>query len=198
MDGVLIKEGEPKKPQRAGFMTRSITRGASKIEVKHNSAVETCLADQCKLPSDKVWTADEVHKEFDGYRTPMGSMSLRDQPEPVTDEDEELPRHLKTTCREFINRDLGVENMKMINPTKQVCQPPEEMIEQMFLMPPQEDGTRLRAKTLGSIVRDHKKKVDSHPKVIKLKCLVNKDYKEVVAYNDVVDYIEQEQTWDGI
>ena len=27
---------------------------------------------------------------------------------------------------------------------------------------------------------------------------MNNDYEEVVAYNDIVDFIEQDQTWDGI
>jgi len=34
--------------------------------------------------------------------------------------------------------------------------------------------------------------------MVKFKCLVNDDYEEVVAYNDIVDFIEQDQTWDGI
>jgi hypothetical protein len=34
--------------------------------------------------------------------------------------------------------------------------------------------------------------------VVKFRCLVNNEYEEVVAYNDIVDYIEQDQTWDGI
>jgi len=45
-------------------------------------------------------------------------------------------------------------------------------------------GTRLRANILG-IVRDHKKALSSHPEIIKFKCLVNKDYEEAVAYNDI-------------
>ena len=34
--------------------------------------------------------------------------------------------------------------------------------------------------------------------MIKFKCLVNNDYEEIVACNDIVDFIEQDQTWDGI
>ena len=44
----------------------------------------------------------------------------------------------------------------------------------------------------------HKDKLAAHPEVVKFKCIVNNDYEEVVAYNDIVDYIEQDHTWDGV
>ena len=34
--------------------------------------------------------------------------------------------------------------------------------------------------------------------MIKFKCLVNDEYEEVVAYNDIVDYIEADETQSGI
>jgi hypothetical protein len=34
--------------------------------------------------------------------------------------------------------------------------------------------------------------------VTRFKCLINDDYEEVVAYNDIVDYIEQDDSWDGV
>ena len=37
-----------------------------------------------------------------------------------------------------------------------------------------------------------------HPEFIKFKAIVNDDYEEVVAYNDIVDYIEQDDSWDGV
>lgn len=72
--------------------------------------------------------------------------------------------------------------------------PPEELLERTYLMPPEEDGTRVRAKII-EMVKEHRKGLESHPDLVKFKCLVNKDYHEVVAYNDIVDYIKQDQTW---
>ncbi|CAB9531394.1 hypothetical protein SEMRO_3492_G348590.1 [Seminavis robusta] len=42
-----------------------------------------------------------------------------------------------------------------------------------------------------------KEKVQQHPDMFKFKCRVNDEYEELVAYNDNVDYIEQDQTWNG-
>jgi hypothetical protein len=35
-------------------------------------------------------------------------------------------------------------------------------------------------------------------KITKFRCLINDEYEEVVAYSDIVDYIEQDDTWDGV
>ncbi|CAB9526097.1 hypothetical protein SEMRO_1776_G296900.1 [Seminavis robusta] len=70
------------------------------------------------------------------------------------------------------------------------------MLERNFLMPPAEDGTRVRAKILGR-VKYHKEKVQKHPDMIKFKCRVNDEYEEIVGYNDIVEHIEQDQNWDG-
>ena len=47
--------------------------------------------------------------------------------------------------------------------------PPEEMIGRTFLMPPQEDGTRLRAKILER-VRASREELKANPDLIKFKC----------------------------
>ena len=44
----------------------------------------------------------------------------------------------------------------------------------------------------------YKDSMESHPERIKFKCLVNDKYKEIVAYNDIVDYIKQDDGWDGV
>ena len=77
--------------------------------------------------------------------------------------------------------------------------PPEKLIDRTFLMPPEEDGTRHRAKIM-KMIDDHRtsSKLEEHPDRIKFKCLVNNKYEEVVAYNDIADYIEADQTWDGM
>jgi len=47
-------------------------------------------------------------------------------------------------------------------------------------------------------VRDMKDKEHSDPAYIKFRCLVNNDFEEVVAYNDLVDFIEKDTTWEGV
>ena len=67
-------------------------------------------------------------------------------------------------------------------------------------MPPSEDGTRVRAKIL-RMVKDHKdrvgKDINQMPEMIKFKCLIDNEYEDVIAYNDIVDYIKQDDGWDG-
>ncbi|CAB9509584.1 hypothetical protein SEMRO_395_G134170.1 [Seminavis robusta] len=70
------------------------------------------------------------------------------------------------------------------------------MLKRTFLLPPAEDGTRVKAKILER-VKYHKEKVQQHPDMIKFKFRVNDEYEEIVAYNDIVDYIEKDQTWDA-
>ena len=72
------------------------------------------------------------------------------------------------------------------------------MIGRTFLMPPQEDGTRLRAKILER-VRASREELKANPDLIKFKCKLGEtELAEIVAYNDIVDYIEDDQTWDGV
>jgi len=47
-------------------------------------------------------------------------------------------------------------------------------------------------------VRDMKDKAHSDPAHIKFRCLVNNDFEEVVTYNDLVDFIEKDTTWEGV
>jgi len=57
-------------------------------------------------------------------------------------------------------------------------------------MPPEEDGTRYRAKII-ALIDNHLAENDfeKQPKRIKFKCLVNNKYEEIVAHNNIVDYI---------
>jgi len=73
------------------------------------------------------------------------------------------------------------------------------MLDRTFLMPPEDDGTRYRAKII-TLIDNHLAENDfeKQPEHIKFKCLVNDQYKEIVAYNDIVDYIEADDTWDGV
>ena len=87
----------------------------------------------------------------------------------------------------------------MENPVESSVLPPEKLINRTFLMPPEEDGSRYRAKIM-EMIKDHCEDNDFElePERVKFKCLVNGQYEEVVAYNDIVDYIETDQTWDGL
>jgi len=74
---------------------------------------------------------------------------------------------------------------------------PEEMTGRTFLMPPTANGSRHRAKTMES-VHDVKDKAHKDPACIKFRCLVNNDFEEVVACNDLVDFIEKDTAWEGV
>jgi len=63
-------------------------------------------------------------------------------------------------------------------------------------MPPTADGSRHRAKIMESVC-DTKDKAHKDPAYIKFKCLVNNDFEKVVAYNDLVDFIEKDTTWES-
>ena len=36
------------------------------------------------------------------------------------------------------------------------------------------------------------------PQVIKFRCLVNNEKEDVLAYNDIINYIEDDESWDGL
>ena len=136
--------------------------------------------------------------------TPLDDPPLRDLPtvETVPDEEDtdEVPPHIRTDPRADPNDpdshlDFTWQSLRTENPTVQGL-PPEEMAGRTFLMPPAEDGSRVRAQII-SRVQEHKRDLEAHPDLVRFKCLVNNDYEEVVHYNDIVDFIEQDQTWDG-
>jgi len=62
----------------------------------------------------------------------------------------------------------------------------------------QEDGAQHRAKII-ALIDNHLAENDfeKQPARVKFKCLVNDKYEEIVACNDIVDYIEADDTWDG-
>jgi hypothetical protein len=134
---------------------------------------------------------------------PMGDPSLSEQPYAmaVDPKDADLAPHLKERQPGeanpndepllFINKQLTTPN-----PTVEGLSP-NQMEGRSFLMPPEDNGTQKHAKFI-QMVNKYKDGMESHPKRIKFKCLVNDKYKEVVAYNDIVDYIEQDDGWDGV
>jgi len=144
---------------------------------------------------------DSDSEDEDDDHSPMDDPPLRDQPviETVADDDDEYAeKHTqpRATTHDYEPVTFHKRDFHTLNPTEQGL-PPEEMIDRTFLMPPQQDGTRVRAKII-EMVNKHKRDLEDDPMKIKFKCLVNNDHEEVVAYNDIVDFIEQDQTWDGI
>ena len=135
--------------------------------------------------------------------TPMDEPKLSDRPEVETvDEDEEFMNPDAKTKRKpgEPNPDedpleLKFDYMQPANPTIPGL-PPEEMINRTFLMPPADDGSRVRAKIIERI-NHHKDQAQQHPDYIKFKCRINNQYDEIVDYNDIVDYIEQDDNFDG-
>ena len=120
---------------------------------------------------------------------------LKDQPEveTVDDDDEDLAPHLRNKPKKG---ESTVDNPCTDNPTKSGLAP-EEMIERTFLMPPEEDGSRYRAKIM-EIVDVHLNGMNNNPDLIRFRCRVNNKYDEIVAYSDIHNYIEKDRTWEGI
>ena len=162
--------------------------------------------ERSRSPVRKFEIPKNSELEEDGektYTSPMLNTPLRDEPSKKwTEQDQlDLPEHLR-------NRKPGEKNsldeplkfykkaLHTLNPTEKDLTP-KEMVGRTFLMPPAPDGSRYRAKIM-STVRDLKEKAHSEPAFIKFKCLVNNDFEDVVAYNDIVDYIEKDTTWEGV
>jgi hypothetical protein len=165
-------------------------------------APDTSFSAQARGESNPVLsdlTAENLPEDY----SPMDDPPLQTLPEVTTVEEEDLqlpPGAVKPLPGESTDDkpfDFRHGNLRTDLPTEKVQLPPEEMIDRTFLMPPEEDGSRFRAKIIAR-VNAHKEDLEQHPEVIKFRCIVNDDYEEVVAYNDIVDYIEQDQTWDGI
>ena len=144
--------------------------------------------------------------EFEGYRSPMDSPPLRDEPDQPMDamwndpEDRpDPPNSANKPGREEHNNiplDFSSDPLETELPTVKGLTP-EELIGRSILMPPGEDGSRNRA-TIIQLIDDMKNNARDHPELIKFKCRVNGKREEIVAYNDVVDYIEQDDGWDGV
>ena len=166
---------------------RSPTR-AHKTDVESKPAVEEPITDTEGMKT---------------YKSPMENPPLKDEKEKAwtTEDEADQPDYLQE------QRKPGTPNplkepisfkgfLKTHNPTESGLKP-EEMINRTFLMPPLEDGTRYRAKIMEQ-VREHRDNGHTDPEYIKFRCKVNNDYDEIVAYNDIVDFIEKDRSWEGI
>ena len=161
--------------------------------------------DDAELPTIDISQAPFAVDEEDDEPSPMDQPPLKDTPvvETVEDEEDDTAPHLrarkpgepnpKDEAVEFI-----IDQLKTDNPTVDPASlTPESMVDRTFLMPPQEDGTRVRAKIV-EFIEDHKQAGQNTPEYTKFRCLINDDYEEIVAFNDIVDFIEEDQTWDGV
>ena len=136
------------------------------------------------------------------HPSPMDATPLKESP--VLDEfekEDNLPPHLKDEAKtpEGV-MDFGSEPMVPANPVITGL-PPEQLIDRTFLMPPAQDGTRVRAKIIRRLEEANNKRLhdlQDNEDYIKFVCLVNGEREEVVAYNQIVDHIEADQTFDGI
>ena len=73
----------------------------------------------------------------------------------------------------------------------------DEMIGRTFLMPAEEDGTRLRAKIIEQI-EDEEKNIASDPTMVKFRCSVNDgQYEEIMTYNQILDKLEDDLETEG-
>ena len=98
----------------------------------------------------------------------------------TVDDEEDLAPHLRDQRKpgdpnpEKKPLDFSLEHLDTPNPTTPGL-PPEDMIDRTFLMPPADDGSRVRAKII-QIVEDHKTQGQSSPEFVRFKCLVDDKY----------------------
>ena len=168
------------------------------------SAKETEMSTAKAKPkrSRKSKVIVETVNDNDEAYSPLDGPPLRDRNYATPEYDDEGTPYAYDSSKESGDhqdpRTFGFDKhrMKTDNPTIPNL-PPDEMIDRTFLLPPSSDGTRVRAKIIEQI-RLSKEELAKDPKLIKFRCKVDDRYDEIVAYNDIVDYIEQDQTWDGI
>ena len=137
------------------------------------------------------------------YTSPMDQPPLKDTPVVDTVEpDEDLPPHMKGRSPGEPNpleTPIDFDMLKSLwteNPV-QPGLPPEELPGRTFLMPPEENGDRYRAKIIERI-KLTKEEREKDPDMIKFRCQVGDQYDDIVAYHDIVDFIEQDDSWDGV
>lgn len=149
---------------------------------------------------------EELKKQWEielNKSTPMDDPPLHNQPEVKTAEDEEyLAPHLQDRRKPGDPNPKGTplkfpkQGLQTNNPMIQGLAP-DQVIGRTFLMLEGEDGTRVRAKII-RLIEEHKQGMKDHPSYAKVKCIVDDKFEEIVAYNDICNYIEADQTWEGI
>ncbi len=159
----------------------------------------------------EVETVEDDDELLEGYTTQMGKPPMKDLPEQPLEsmwhDPEDRPKQLdpknKPGRKHHNNEPLDFSTHPLKTERKTIKtkdMTPEDLIGRSFLMPEEDDGTRDRA-VVTQLLTDFRKdvinKTKDHPEVIKLKCLVKGEYEEIVAYNDICDYIEEDDGWEG-
>ena len=164
--------------------------------------VETVEEEEDVAEDRKDDTGNEDAESQPQGRSPMDSVPLRQAPvvETVDEENDPDYMHLRKPGEPNPNQeavDFILDKLRTENATEERKLTPEEMIGRTFLMPPGKDGSRDRAIIQERIAasRDELKK---DPEYIKFRVRVGDKFDEIVAYNDIYDYIEADETWDGL
>ena len=148
------------------------------------------------VPGEQPDTTDNVLGEqpdsstHDGYVSPMDSLPLRQHEEPTVETvDETELTGLPEGEKQYFTK--GVDSLKtdgLILPNRL---PPTEMINRTFLVPPQEDGSRHRARII-ALVDKHMDDMLADPEraaeLAKFRCRIGDDHEEIMACNDIADY----------
>ena len=188
---------QPEIPLRSSRRSRKPVTRLEPTMKGQTYVVETVLDDD----QDDASPFEATTVESKAYHSPMDDPPLKDMPEVETvDEDEDLAPHLRSKRKAGDpnpnDEPIDLQFMATPWPTEPDL-PPDQLPGRTFLMPPEEDGSRYRAKII-AMIKDHKQDIVDHPELVKFRCLVNNKYEEVVAYNQIVDFIEQDDTWDGV
>jgi hypothetical protein len=115
-----------------------------------------------------------------------------DAPNTRTDLDNGEQTPPKTFMNSVKGANIGQAQLKYIDPTK--------LVGRTFLTPPppQEDGQRFCARSARAI-EEHEDDLEGDSERIKFLCSINDDtFEEVMAYNDIVNFIESEEENDAI
>ena len=141
-------------------------------------------------------------------KTPMDDGPLRDEPPVVETIDLDDPEdNPESFIRERNRRKPGEPNpnedplefmpgeLEQARPIEEIL-PPKELIGRSFLMGENADKTRDRA-IITELIEDHRRRFEEHPERIKFRCRINNKFDEIVAYDDIVRHIEEDQSWLG-
>jgi hypothetical protein len=116
----------------------------------------------------------------------MSDIPMKDLPETVVetvDENEDDHRGEKSMMG-LVNRPCRKSKIPSLNP--------DNLVDRRSSCLPKEDGTRVRAKSsVSTSTRTECWMIRPSRRDSKFQCIVNDDYEDVVAYNDIVDYIER-------
>jgi hypothetical protein len=127
--------------------------------------------------------------------------------DPLNDEPPEVIRSLQKASPAFDHgEDFSLHSMEPTdeNPERpstgddMVIVNPQDLLGRTFLMDTQEDGQRFCARIVKCIF-NHKSNVRHSDDHVKFRISINEDeYKEIITYNELMDFIEKNQENDAI